>query len=262
MSFQPIVPATGLVGWSFLQRTMETQTAAFETSPQITRDTEYFIENIGKIQSAEELVGDYRLFKVALGAFGLDDHIQDRFFIQKMLEEGTLADDAMANRMTDPRYGAMVDAFGFGNPFGSNIGNEGFADGIIASYTTRQFEIAVGQQDDTMRQALNAVRELEDLASQDISNDAMWYSILGSAPMRSVFETALALPNSIVNLDLDKQVDLFKDRLQKVTGSDEIAQFSSEGAREQIVQRYFLMDQISNVDVMNSSQIALSLLQM
>mgnify|MGYP006142551315 FL=1 len=81
--FQPIVPSGGLVGWRFLQRTYESQADNFNQSTQLQRDTEYFRENIASISNAEDLVADRRLLTVALGAFGLDADLGNKFFIKK-----------------------------------------------------------------------------------------------------------------------------------------------------------------------------------
>ena len=69
MSYQPVVPAGGNLGWTFLKQTREAQQEAFDNSSIIARDTDYFRENIGKIQSAEELVADRRLLTVALSDY-------------------------------------------------------------------------------------------------------------------------------------------------------------------------------------------------
>jgi hypothetical protein len=72
MTFQPLIPLAGYSGWAFLNRTMDSQKSAFNESNEIKRDTEYFKENIGSVESAEDLMSDRRLLSVALGAFGLD----------------------------------------------------------------------------------------------------------------------------------------------------------------------------------------------
>ena len=86
MSYQPVIPSAGLAGWNFLQRTYDAQFKAFNASAQLQRDTDYFREKVGEIQSAEDLVKDRRLLSVALGAFGLQDDIDNRYFIQKILQ--------------------------------------------------------------------------------------------------------------------------------------------------------------------------------
>ncbi|MEJ2023291.1 MAG: DUF1217 domain-containing protein [Maritimibacter sp.] len=113
MAFQPIIPFGGMAGWNFLQRTRESQQETFNNSPDIKNDIEYFKEHIGEVQTAEDLVNDYRLLKVSLGAFGLGDDLGSKAYIQKVLEEGSLDPKSFANRMADKRYLAMTEAFGF-----------------------------------------------------------------------------------------------------------------------------------------------------
>ncbi len=163
--FQPVIPASGIAGWSFLQRTYDSQIRTFSEAPQQSRIAEYFAENITNVQTARELVSDRRLLEVALGAFGLQDDIENRFFVQKMLEEGSVNDDALANRFSDRRYSEFVESFGFGPGETTPVGTQAFTDRLISKYFANSFEVAAGQQDDSMRVALYAQRTLAELAS-------------------------------------------------------------------------------------------------
>lgn len=261
MSFQPIIAGNGLAGWAFLKRTLPAQSAAFEQSPALQRDTDYFSKKIGEIDTAEQLVSDRRLLRVALGAFGLGADIDNSFFIRKILEEGTLSDDALANKLADTRYAKFSKAFGFGDFATPSTKLSDFPDRIVSAYQARQFEISVGDQEDSFRLALNAARELEEIASSSSSDAAKWYTIMGSPPLRSVFETALGLPPAFGQLDLDRQMQDFRDRLSGFSGSSEITQFDSEASRDVLIQRFLLMSQIDTNIGMNSGQIALTLLQ-
>ena len=136
MTYQPVVPVGGYAGWVFLNRTMDTQQAAFNSSAAIQRDVDYFKENIGEISSAEALVNDRRLLSVALGAFGLDDDINNKYFIQKVLDDGTLDDDALANKLSDKRYFEFSKAFGFGDFDTPNTVLSEFPDDIVNEYWT------------------------------------------------------------------------------------------------------------------------------
>ncbi|MEM9127018.1 MAG: flagellar protein, partial [Pseudomonadota bacterium] len=89
MTFQPVIPSGGVVGWRFLQRTYEAQIDSFSQSGVNQRETQYFLENISNVLTAEDLVSDRRLLQVALGAFGLEEDLDNRFFIQKILQDGT-----------------------------------------------------------------------------------------------------------------------------------------------------------------------------
>ena len=75
MSYQPIIPSNGIVGWNFLQATYDKQFETFTKDAVLQRETDYFIENIGNVKSAEDLLSDSRLLTVALDAFGLGEDI-------------------------------------------------------------------------------------------------------------------------------------------------------------------------------------------
>ena len=260
--FTPIIPSTGLTGWRFLQRTYDTQFAAFNQSSQLTRATEYFEEKISGVTSAEELVADRRLREVALGAFGLQDDIDNRFFIKKILEEGTTNDDSLANRFSDNRYKDFSAAFGLGPGERSKLQDLGFAQDIIAKYRANSFEVATGNQSDSMRTALYAQREVPALASEDTSNDAKWFGIMGQPPLRAVFEKALNLPTSFGQIDIDQQLVVFKQRAREIFGSDQVSQFATEEATQELVTKYVVRSQLDNFNsAASSASIALTLLQ-
>ncbi|MEZ5715404.1 MAG: DUF1217 domain-containing protein [Paracoccaceae bacterium] len=255
----------GLVGWAFLNRTLDRQSAAFEASSEVKRDTEYFAETIGEIDTAEQLVSDRRLLSVALGAFGLEDDIDNRFFVRKMLEEGTIAADSFANRMADDRYKAFSKAFGFGDFDTPRTKLSYFADEIIGQYQEHAFEVAVGDQDETLRLALNAQRELATMAEEAIADgtedDTMWFRVMGNKPLREVFEVALGLPSSFGQLDLDVQLETFRDKSARQLGHGEISQFADPEAIEKLVQRYLVRTQMEEVQTTSAGAVALTLLQ-
>lgn len=261
MSFQPIIPSGGLGGWVFLNATMDAQRKAFDAGPRISGDTAYFESRIGNIRSAEELVDDRRLLRVALGAFGLQDDIDSRFLIRKVLEGGTADRDALANRLTDERYKDLADAFGFGAPGGAKTQTPDFGRDITDLFRRRSFENAVGDSDQSLRLALNAERELAVLASNTGRGDTGWLRIMGTPPLRTVFETALGLPDGFAQLDLDRQLDEFKRRAADRLGITDLQQLLDQGVRDKLVERFLLQDQIRGVTVQSSSAIALTMLQ-
>ena len=261
MTFQPLVPATGLVGWVFLTNSMDRQTDVFNKSPELVRDTDYFTANIREIETADALVNDRRLLRVALGAFGLQDDINNRAFIQRILEEGTKDDDALANRLTDSRYKELADAFSFDRLIGPRTQNESFAGEIIDLFRARSFEVAVGQQDEALRLALNASRELGEIVIKDESEDARWFTILGQQPLRKVLETALGLPSAFSQLDLDRQLEEFKDRASRQLGIEKLEDLGDQEALDKLIERFLLRDQAAAFSVQSSGSIALTLLQ-
>ncbi len=263
MSFQPALPIGGYAGWQFLKRTMESQQAEFARAPAIQRDTEYFRSRIGEIASAEDLVGDRRLLRVALGAFGLDDDLPNRFFIRKVLEEGTEERRALANRLSDTRYREMSAAFGFGPGASAGAREPGFADRIVAAFQARQFERAVGTQSEDMRLALNLTRDLAKLAGRDSSERSKWFTVLGNPPLRQVFETAFGLPRGFGMLDVDRQVEVMQERSAKSFGAPSVSQFADPGKMEDLVRSFLLRGQLASggIDPNTAGFAAVQLLQ-
>jgi hypothetical protein len=260
--FQPAIPFDGLVGWRLLQRTYDTQFEAFSQATQLKRDTEYFRDNIASVNSAEELVADRQLLTVALGAFGLQDDINNRYFIQKILEEGTINDDALANRFTDARYKDISAAFGFGPTELQRNRLSDFPDEIIAAFNRQSFEVAVGEQSQTLRVALAAERSFADLAESTSSTEVKWFEVMGQPPLRSLFETVFQLPSSFSQIDIDKQRDLLEDRSQSMFGTRDPADFDDPELQEDLLTRYTAISQLQASSFATSgASIALSLLR-
>ncbi|MFO1143927.1 MAG: DUF1217 domain-containing protein [Amaricoccus sp.] len=243
MSYQPTIPMGGVAGWRFLERTQATQQATFDKSADVQRDVAYFEEKIGSITSAADLVADRRLLKVALGAFGLDGEIAKKAFIRKVLEEGTTDPKALASRLTDKSFARLSEAFGFGDASGPYTAAAGFAAKITDAYRKRAFEAAVGDADNNMRLALNFKREIADLATRG-ENGASWYNVLGSKPLRQVFEKAFGLPTAFAQVDIDRQRDVLADKTGALLGGDTLAVFKDPAAVEKVITRFLARAQI------------------
>ncbi len=246
MSFQPILPLSGYAGWNYLQRTQEAQQEVFNKSPLLNREIEHFKENISKALTADALVEDRTLLKVALGAFGLDDDLNKQAFVKKALAEGTDNDDAFANRLVDPAYRKLADEFGYGNEFGARVWQSDFANKLIDMYQERQFEQAVGQSDNAMRMAMNFKREIGDIAAGSDPQNAGWFSVMGSTPLRRVLEGALGVPTAVGSLDIDRQREIFQDAAVKKFGSSSLDVFLESDKVELAVRDFLIREQVKN----------------
>jgi hypothetical protein len=240
MSFQPVLPMGGYAGWAFLKRTITTQQATQQASPVNQRDEAYFRAKIGKIDTADQLVADKRLLRVALTAFGLEGDVNNTAFIRKVLQDGTIREGGLANRLADKQYQKLSATFGFGDFSVPRNKLSDFPDKILTQYRARTFETAVGDQSNTYRLALNAEREIPALATSTMSDTAKWFTVLGNAPMRQVMQTALGLPKSFSSIDIDQQVSVMKTRAEAAFGSDTVTQFSDPKKLDALVRRYLV----------------------
>jgi len=262
MSFQPVLPLGGYAGWRFLQRTEETQKQAHAESAPVARITDHFRASIGKVTSLDDFMADRQLLQVALGAYGLDDDLGSTAYIRKVLEDGTTADDAFANRLSDNRYAAFSAAMGFGDLGGAGRTQfSSFADDIVARYEQRQFERAVGEQNPDMRLALNFATGLEEVISSQQGKRSRWFAIMGNPPVRSVIQTALGFPDSFGQVDIDIQLENFQDRARSVLGSDDPASFTSPEAQEKLIRLFTIRSEAAQFQQASSGALALTLLQ-
>ncbi|MFC3612195.1 DUF1217 domain-containing protein [Lutimaribacter marinistellae] len=262
MSFQPVLPSSGLTGWRFLQKTYDSQLNVFSASAARQREASYFTEKIGQVTSAAELVADRRLLGVALGAFGLQSDLQNTYFVRKILEDGSTSRDGLANRLSDKRYLDFTRAFGLGPGEVRRTSQPAAMAEILQQHRVASFEVAVGEQDDTMRIALYAQRSLTDLATEPISANARWFKVMSLPPLRTMMETALGLPSSFGRIDIDQQKSVFEDKLAGLTGSKNIAQFADPEALEKLTTTYLARAQINAITTAASPmKTALMLLQ-
>lgn len=245
MSFQPLIPLGGYAGWRFLSASLDTQIARQAEAPVQKRDRDYFRSMIGQVTSAADLVADFRLLKVALGAFGLQDDLPNRAFIRIVLSDDVTNDDALVNRLADKRYLAFSEAFGLGGPTPPKTSLPGFAERILARAERQDFERAVGAQNEDMRLALTAQRELPDIAGRGFSDTTSWLTVLGNPPLRKLFETALGLPASIGTLDLDLQLRTFRRGADRVLGSPTFEQFADPAKVEDLIRAFSIRAEVA-----------------
>lgn len=255
--FSPAVPFSGVPGWAFLNRTMPQQEAVHAQNSTMQRETTYFRENIGNITSAEQLVDDQVLLKVALGAFGLQDDQANKFFIQKILESSASDTSSLASKMSDQRYAALSQAFAFADREIPRTQLETFPEEIIVSYQRQGFEVAVGEQDVNLRLALSLDRELGQVLESVSTDDGRWYALMGTAPLRSMFETALNLPSSFGSLEIDQQLTIFRERSEAVFGVSEVSDFAETGKKEELREMFLLRAEPRSSTVGNSPALQL-----
>lgn len=262
MSFQPVLPLTGYTGWGFLKRTMVRQQAVQQALPVQQRDEAYFRDKIGKADTAEKLVSDKRLLRIALTAFGLEGDVNNKAFIQKILEGGTLKEGSLANKLADKQYLKLSAAFGYGDYSVPRTKISTFPDEILAQFRARSFETAVGAQNNTYRLAMNVERELPALAAKTTSETAKWFTVLGNAPLREVMQTALGLPKSFSSIDIDQQVSALKAKTEAAFGSPDVSQFKDSAKMEALVRRFLLQSEIQGQSTASSpAATALALLR-
>jgi hypothetical protein len=69
---------------------------------------------------------------------------------------------------------------------------------------------------------------------------------MGIPPLRKMMETALGLPSGLGSVDIDKQLEIFQDKLQRLTGSPQVSQFTDPEMVEKVTIAYLARSQINS----------------
>ncbi len=234
--FRPVIPASGLAGWNFLQATYDRQLKSFSQSPQIRNDQDYLAKKLAQPITIDAFLDDRRLLRTALTAFGLGGEEWKRGFIKKILTEAADPQSTFLARLNNTQYSRFAEAF---KPSGRMISvTETALATINAQFGAASFETAVGEIDNTLRLSLNFRSEIGALAHSGSSDETILFRLLGNVPVRTVLERATNLPADIRALPIERQAELLKDGLAKRFGVRDLAKLSSPEIVSRIVERY------------------------
>jgi uncharacterized protein DUF1217 len=173
--------------------------------PQVARETEYYLANIGNAKSIDDFLADDRLFKYAMKAFGLGDMDYAKAFMRKVLSEGIDKSDSFANGLSDSRYKEFAEAFNFVRYGNTTTIFERTRQGTVDRYVRQTLEEDAGAQNEGVRLALYFERKATGIKSA--------YGILADAALLKVVQTALGIPAETSAMDIDKQAELISSRL-------------------------------------------------
>lgn len=186
---------------SNLTRTLETTAK----QPQIAREAEYYLSKIEKIKSIEDFLADRRAFSFAMRAFGLEDMIDAKAYMRKVLVEGVDTRDSFANKLTDPRYKEFASTFNFARYGEATTVFQRTRQGTVDRYVRLSLEQQVGQTSEGAKLALYFQRKAPEITSV--------YSILADRTLLTVVQTALGLDKSTSFMPIEKQAALIASRL-------------------------------------------------
>ncbi|KCZ87439.1 DUF1217 domain-containing protein [Hyphomonas jannaschiana] len=209
------------------------------------------LEKLSHRLTVDEFMSDRRLLRVTMTAFGLGGEEWKGGFIRKALEEVGDPESTFLARLNNTKYTKFAEALA---PIdGSIIMSSGELAKIAVNFEAQSFRTAVGEVDDSMRLALNFQAEIPEMTGNDASDKTILYRILGDVPVRTVFETAFSLPQGISSLDLDRQADIFKEKITSVLGINDLSELAEPDVTEKLIHRYLAMETIENGSTSYSS---------
>ncbi|MBU2959571.1 DUF1217 domain-containing protein [Citreicella sp. C3M06] len=222
---------------------------------------EYFLDNIKSIESVEDLLNDHDLTSIVLKAFDLEDRAGSTTILKRILSEDPELSGSMSTVLGDKNMVSIAKTFAFYDAEDkTSLQRDNFAENITNEFMWQQFMNSVSEVDSSIGTALQFQKSVPSLASNSISENAKWYSVLGSTLMRSVFETALGLPDGFSQIDIDKQLEMIQEKAEARFGISSFSDLEDKGVLNKIIHSYLLQDQLSPENSYGSQKIALTLL--
>lgn len=241
--FQPVIPLSGLGGWSFLQSTYDSQLETYSSSAQIKNDIDYFTEKLSQPIAVEDFVTDGRLRRISLTSFGLAGEEWKTGYIRTVLDEVQDPESTFLTRLNNSSYTNFAEAL---QPSGGNISlSSAQIESITSQFASESFAEAVGEQDNAMRLSLNFQSEISNLVTASATDQTNLYRMLGSVPVRTVMETALGLPTEFSALDIDRQAEILDEELQKKFSISSLQDLTQPDVMERVVQRYQVLESLN-----------------
>ena len=182
--------------------------------PSVKRESDYYLANIENIKSIKDFLGNDRIFKYAMKAFGLEDMDYAKAFMKKVLTEGIDTTDAFANKLTDQRYREFAATFNFARYGETTTIFSRTQQGTVDKYLRQTLEQNAGDQNEGVQLALYFRRKAS------AGSITSWYSVLADKALSKVVYTALGLPDSFATADIDKQVAFFDSKLKLTDFTD------------------------------------------
>lgn len=201
------------------------------TNPQVQADTAYYLANISKVKSIDQLLADDRLYGYAMRAYGLGAMAADKATMRTMLEGGIRDPESAANVKNDARIIAFVSAFNFEAHGESATVYNASQRPAVDKYMRQTLEQDAGAQNEGVRLALYFERKAGEITD--------FYGILADPALAKVVRTALALPDSFATSDIDRQVKFFGSKL-------DIEDFSDPEKLGKFLQRFTALWEIQN----------------
>jgi hypothetical protein len=174
--------------------------------PEVSVQTKYFQDNIGKVKTADDLVKDPRLFDYAMDAFGLSDMTYAKGLMKQVLLQGVSSKTALAHSLNNPNILAFAQAFDFADNGANVTASSSLVTTIVNRYAENALETDQGQQNPGVQLALYFQQHAPSVTSI--------YSILADKSLLSVVQTALGISPLTSAEPVDTQYALLSSKLK------------------------------------------------
>ncbi|MGE0627005.1 MAG: DUF1217 domain-containing protein [Hyphomicrobiaceae bacterium] len=183
-----------------------------QAKEQETADARYYYQTIGSIGTVDELLKDRKLVEFMVEAYGFKSGEVSDSVLKRALTSDPFDMTSFVNTTSDRRLRDLAAAFNFGTdgkamqvPLSSAQDRDNILQ-TFDGYLRQSIETTEGESNVGVRLALYFQRMAPTITSS--------YSILADKALFEVVRTALGLPDTMANIDIDKQAAMIEDKLK------------------------------------------------
>ncbi|WP_048647417.1 DUF1217 domain-containing protein [Nitratireductor soli] len=201
------------------------------SSEALLKNINDYLQNITQVKSADDLLANDKLLNFALVAHGFTHEVIDKRTLKAILEGGIDDPKSPANQHADKRFAALATSFNFAR-YGEDATtyNETLSP-AIDKYLRQTLEEDAGKQNEGVRLALYFQRKAPNIRS--------YYEFLADPAIAKVIRSTLGFPDALAQANIDKQVDLIKERI-------DIEDFKDPDKVDEFLKRFTTMWELSN----------------
>ncbi len=193
------------VSFRLISKDLQLSLSRVAEQPIVSREVEYFSSNIFNVKSIDDFMGDDRVFRFAMRAFGLEDMSYAKGMMRKLLEQGTDDPESLANSLVDPRYRDFATTFNFLRYGASTTSFSDASSGVVDRYLQQTLELDAAETNEGVRLALYFQRKAPEIENA--------YQLLGDKALLAVVKTALNIPDAAAVTSIEKQAAEIEKRL-------------------------------------------------
>jgi len=193
------------IGYRLIASDMTAALKRTADQPVVQRESEYYLKTIKTIKSIDEFIGNDRVFKYAMKAFGLEDMDYAKAFMRKVLTEGIDDRQSFANQLSDTRYKEFAETFNFARYTTGATIFERTRQGTVDRYVRQTLEVSAGESNEGVRLALYFQRKA---ASADTP-----FHLMADRALLKVTQIALGIPEATSTMDIDRQAEMITKKL-------------------------------------------------
>ena len=201
------------------------------SAANVKAETDYYLANVAKLTSVDDLMANKRVLDYALSAFGLDPKTEDPAKIRSLLEGGVRDPDSPVNKLGDKRYIAFVAAFNFEQYGDTATTYVASGQPTVDKYMRQTLEEDAGQSNEGVRLALYFQRNAPKLTD--------WYQVLADKALSQTARVAFGMPDSFASADIDQQVKFFQSKM-------DITDFADADKLNKFITRFTSMYELQN----------------